>query len=407
MPLEIRALPRDRLAEFLTPISIAFGLPFPVPPERVERIRAQPELDVLLGAVDGDEVVGSAGSFTFDMTVPGGVAVETAGLTMVAVMPTHRRRGVLRELMRRHIDGAHARGQAVAALFASEGSIYGRFGYGMASLAGEIMLARERTAFAESFTPAGRVRLLNEADAAVAFPAIWERVRLSRPGMLSRSDTWWRVRRTADPDWLRAGRPPLQRALLEIDGRPAAYALYRFGTAFGHRNHDVPLEVIEAIGDSPEATRAMWRWLFDIDLVTGFIASLLPVDHPLLFLLAEPRRLQMRLGDGIWMRLVDVGAALARRGLAGDGAPLVLEVEDAFCTWNQGRYRIADGIVTRTEAAPDLTLDVATLGAAYLGGFGLTQLALAGRVAERTPGALRRADALLRGDRAPWCPEMF
>ena len=135
MPLEIRALPRDRLVDFLTPISIAFGLPVPIPPERVERILAQPELDVLLGACDGDEVVGSAGSFTFDMTVPGGVAVETAGLTMVAVCPRTAAAASLRELMRRHLDGAHARGQAIAALFASESRIYGRFGYGMASLA--------------------------------------------------------------------------------------------------------------------------------------------------------------------------------------------------------------------------------------------------------------------------------
>jgi predicted acetyltransferase len=389
-------------------------------PERIERLRAVPELDVLLGAFDEDTIVGTAGSFTFDLTVPGGVAVETAGLTVVAVLPTHRRRGVLRQLMRHHLDGAHRRGQAVAALWASEETIYGRFGYGVATLRGEIDLSRHRTAFVHAFhdggrtpkppleavEPPGRVRFVSEAQAAAAYPRIWERVRLSRPGMLSRSDAWWHARRIADPDWLRAGRPPLQRVLLEIDGRPAAYALYRFGGAYGHRQHDVALEVVEAVGDCPAATRALWRYLFDIDLVTSFQATLLPVDHPLLFLVAEPRRLRMRLEDGLWVRLVDVGAALSRRGYA-EGDPLVIAVEDAFCPWNTGCYRLAGGVVERTAAEPDLALDVQALGALYLGGFGFTQLAQAGRVVEHTRGALRRGDALFRGEQAPWCPEIF
>ncbi len=106
------------------------------------------------------------------------------------------------------------------------------------------------------------------------------------------------------------------------------------------------------------------------------------------------------------MRLVDVGAALSRRGWR-EGPPLVIEVEDAFCPWNTGRYRLAGGLAERTSAEPDLTLDVDALGAAYLGGVGLTQLAQAGRVVERTPGALARADAQLRADLSPWCPEIF
>jgi predicted acetyltransferase len=407
MAIEIRHVPAARLDDFILPICTTFGLVPSV--ERIDRLRAVPELDVYLGAFDGDQIVGTAGSFTFDMTVPGGAAVTTAGLTVVAVLPTHRRRGILRDLMRAHLDGAHRRGQAVAALWASEGQIYGRFGYGMAQLSVEIDVAHERTAFAHGAPPAegsARVRLVDEDEAGRSFPGIWDRVRLSRPGMLSRSSSWWRVRRIIDPEWLRAGRPPLHRALLELGGRPAAYALYRFTAPFAPRAHDVPLEVVEAMGDSPEATRAIWRYLFDHDIVTGFVASLLPLDHPLFFLMSEPRRLRARVGDAVWVRLVDVGAALSRRGL-GAADPLVLEVEDAFCPWNQGRYRIAGGAVERTSAPADLSLDVQTLGAAYLGGFGLTQLAQAGRVVEHTPGALGRGDAILRGDRAPWCPEIF
>ncbi len=407
MAIAIRPVPPESAAEFLAPLSTAFGLA--VIPERVDRVRSIPELHVRLGAYDGDAIVGSAGSYTFDLTVPGGVAVETAGLTMVAVLPTHRRRGVLRELMRSHLDQARDRGQAVAALFASEGAIYGRFGYGMASLGGAIDLPRHRAAFARPLAPEGSVRLVGEAEALATFPSIWERVRLERPGMLSRSEGWWRVRRTPDPEWLRAGRPPLQRALLAIDGRPAAYALYRFSEPFGHVDRDVALDVVEAIGDTPAATRSIWRYLLDVDLVSRIRAHHLPIDHPLLFLLAEPRALHLEVGDSLWVRLVDVGAALSRRGYAvvPEGEPLVIEVGDAFCPWNEGRYRLARGVAERTSVGPDLTLDADALGAAYLGGAGFTALAQAGRVIEHRSGALRRADALFRGDRAPWCPEVF
>jgi predicted acetyltransferase len=373
------------------------------------RFRAIPELQMRIAAFEGDQIVGTAGSWTFATTTPGGVAVDTEGLTIVAVLPTHRRRGVLRELMRHHLDEARARGKSVASLFATEGSIYGRFGYGVASLAGGIALDRDRSAFVgEPGAAAGaRFRLLDHDAAARAFPPIWERVRLTTPGMLSRSDGWWRSRRMFDAEWMRAGRPPLLRVLCEIDGRPAGYALYRLGTKNEHDAVVGSLDVVEAIGDSSAATRAIWRYLCDTDLVRTISAELLPIDHPLLHLLAEPRRLAMRLGDAVWIRLVDVAAALSQRGWEAEGPPLTLGVSDAFCPWNQGSFRLADGKATRTDAAPDLSLDVAALGSTYLGGFGFTRLADAGRVVEHTKGALLRADALFRSARAPWCPEIF
>ena len=162
----------------------------------------------------------------------------------------------------------------------------------------------------------------------------------------------------------------------------------------------------EALADSPAATRALWRYLLDLDIATAVKATLLPVDHPLLFLVTEPRRLNLRLGDSLWLRIVDVARALSRRSY-GPGGALVLEIKDAFCPWNTGRYRLVDGAAERTEAAPDLTLAADTLGAAYMGAFGFTQLAQAGRVVEHRPGALREADLLFLGERAPWIPEVF
>lgn len=404
MSIEIRPVPAARTADILVPIATAFGLS--LPPQRVDQMRALPELEVRLGAFEGEIIVGAAGSYTFEMTVPGNVAVETAGLTIVAVLPTHRRRGILRSLMRRHLDDAHRRGQSVAALFASEGGIYGRFGYGMASLAGDIEVPRDRTAFVGPPAPACRARLVGEGEATAVGAEIWERVRLGTPGMLSRSEAWWRLRRTGDPEALRGGRPALQRAIVEIDGKPAAYALYRFAATVGHRDPGTPIEIVEAVGASPEATRAVWRYLFDIDIAASFRCMLLPPDHPLMFMMAEPRRLSMRLSDALWVRLVDVGAALAQRGYGAEGR-LVIEVTDDFCPWNTGRYRVEGGAADRTDESPDVAVTVDALGAAYLGGFTFSQLALAGRAVERSPGGLRRADVLFRGERLPWCPEIF
>jgi predicted acetyltransferase len=194
--------------------------------------------------------------------------------------------------------------------------------------------------------------------------------------------------------------------VLEVDGRPVAYALYRLGASLTSMPPELPLDVVECIGDSPGSTRAMWQYLFDVDLVQTFRATFLPADHPLLLQIAEPARLGLRVYDGLWIRLVDVGAALSKRGY-GAGEPVVIDVNDDFCPWNQGRWRLDGGGASRTDNAADLVTDVATLGAAYLGAFGFSQLAQAGRVSPRSPGALEKADALFRGSLLPWCPEIF
>ena len=135
-------------------------------------------------------------------------------------------------------------------------------------------------------------------------------------------------------------------------------------------------------------------------------AGLLPIDHPLFFLLGKPRRMKFRVSDGLWVRLVDVGEALSRRAYAGEGE-VVFEVADAFCPWNEGRWKLSGGACARTEDEADLRCDVTALGSVYLGGFTFGQLARAGRVRELSEGAVERADSIFRSDRAPWCPEIF
>jgi len=166
------------------------------------------------------------------------------------------------------------------------------------------------------------------------------------------------------------------------------------------------IAVVEAIAAAPEAAAGLWRFLLDIDWVASISVSLVPPDHPLFFLLAQPRRARYRMGDGLWVRLVDVGAALAGRTYAADGE-LVLEVRDELCPWNEGRWRVAGGGAERTDATADVALDVSTLGALYLGGVGAAQLAQGRHVEELRAGAIERADALFRHGVHPWCPEIF
>ncbi len=335
-------------------------------------------------------IVGGAGAYELELTVPG-ARVPTAGVTVVGVLPTHRRRGVLSELMRAQLDDVHARGEPLAALWASEGAIYGRFGYGLASLCGDLEIPRVHGAFARPVAWNGEARLVPLDDALGPVSEVYERVAAETPGMFARSQEWWGARVLADPEWRRFGGGEKACAVLEADDGPEAYALYRVNYAFQDGFSTGVTLVLEAMGVSPAATAAVWRYLLDIDWMERVQASLLPVDHPVRLLLADPGQMRFRIGDALWLRLVDVEAALAARAYAEDDA-VVVEVRDDFCPWNQGRYRLGPG-AGRTEVAADLRLDVAALGSVYLGGFTFADLLRAGlveEVAERRRRARRR-----------------
>jgi predicted acetyltransferase len=389
----------------VSPIWHYFGRSAPSD-EQIESLARVLPAERVHAAWDGERVVGGAGAFPFELTVPGG-RVRAAGVTVVGVLPTHRRRGVLRALMRAQLDACRAHGEPVAYLWASEETIYGRYGYGLASLVGDIDLARERTAYGARVEPFGETRLVAPRDAEPLVAAVWARVAEITPGMFARSSAWWQARTLADPEWRRRGAGELRCAVVEANGRSTAYALYRVNMALDRGVPTGSLDVIEALGDSPEATRAIWRFLLDIDWTARVRSWVLPVDHPLLLLVAEPRRLRWSVRDALWVRLVDVGTALAARALAPTGA-VVIEVRDAFCPWNEGRWRVDAGVVERTSDPADLAGDVTALGSVYLGGFTWTQLARALRVRELRPDGLARADALFaRHDPAPWCAEIF
>jgi predicted acetyltransferase len=359
----------------------------------------------VVAGFDGDAVVAGAGAFAFDLTVPGG-QVKAAGVTIVGVLPTHRRRGYLRGMKRTMLDAARARGEFVAVLWATEDTIYGQFGYGMASVAAEIDLPRQHAAAFAPVDVPGQARLVDLDAAEPLVAPIYAGVARVTPGMYARTSAWWQDRILMDRPWRRQGGGELRCAVWEIDGAPVAYALYRVNPAFERGSSSGHVFVVEAMGASPLATHAIWRFLLEMDWLPRLKAIFLPVDHPLVLSLAAPRRLNFLVREGLWVRLIDVAAALSARGYATDDS-VVIEVTDEFCPWNAGRWRVGRGAVERTGAEADLACDVRALGCVYLGGFSFAQLARSLRVTEVRAGAIARADAMFYSDRAPWCPELF
>ena len=364
------------------------------------------ELDRMHAAIDDGAIVGGAGAFSFRMTVPGGAAAPTAGVTVVGVLPTHRRQGILRSMMRAQLDDIRARGEPLAALWASEETIYGRYGYGLASLALQFDVDKSFNAFRPGIETVGVPRLVDAATAAKLMPPVYDAVQAVTPGMYERSPAWWENRVLIDLEGYRGGGGPKHYVVVDVDGETEAYATYRLNVTFGDLGPETTLRVLEVVAANPAATASIWRFLLDVDWTKKISTLLQPVDHPLVLLLARPNYSKPTLSDGLWVRLVDVGAALSARTYASEDA-VVFEVRDEFGPWNEGRWRIEKGRAERTDAAADLALDVADLGTVYLGGFTFRDLRRAGRVEELRDGAVYLADSIFRTDGAPWCPEIF
>jgi predicted acetyltransferase len=375
-------------------------------PERAERFSHLLPFERMHAAVADGAFVAGAGVLPFELTVPGG-PVPCAGVTVVGVLPTHRRRGLLTRLMRAQLEDIRERGEPLAALWASEETIYGRYGYGIASLDAMLRATRVHAALRPDLPSGGSVRLVSKEEALRVLPRIHERVRRQTVGFLSRSPAWWECRTLFDDPERRRGGGVLNQAVLQLDGRAAGYALYRIKPGFEDATNTGQVEVVEAIGDSPAATRELWRFLLGIDWIQEIRCEILPVDHPLLLLVQRPNKLNWKVFDGIWLRLVDVGAALSARSYAADGRVTFEVRSDPVFADNQRTWTVDGGVVRRTARRADVRLDVQALAAAYLGGFSFAELARAGRVEEVARGGLARADALFRVDAKPWCPEIF
>ncbi|WP_327297604.1 MULTISPECIES: GNAT family N-acetyltransferase [unclassified Streptomyces] len=409
MDTELKVLRRDNVDTWYWGLMRAFG-GVDEPPEERALWDDLTEFERSIGAWDGDQCVGTTGAFSFKLSVPGGAYVPAAGVTMVSVAATHRRRGILTAMMRRQLDDVRALGEPLAILTASEPAIYGRFGYGIASrqLTAEIDTSRVTLAVPAG-TDAVRLRYAPVEEAAAQCEALYVRSIGSRPGMLQRNPGWERLP-LLDPPGQREGASPLQCVLAERDGELVGYA--RFHTkpdsdAAGPRG-SVRLRHIDAV--DPAACAALWRFLFSIDLMTTLHVRNRPMDDPWQYLVSDFRRCRLQIRDVLHLRLVDVGAALEARTYRVP-VDVVLDVEDAFCPWNSGRWRLTGdtggAACVRSDDPADLELSVQELGAAYLGGTSLTALADAGLVRELRPGSLALASLAFGSEKAPWLPHGF
>jgi len=385
----------------------AFGDSLPTDEELVAS-REITEFDRTLAFFDGPEIVATAGIFSYVMTVPGGT-LPCGGVTRVSVLSTHRRRGLLTAMMRCQLDDMHERGEPLAALYASEAPIYGRFGYGLSTYQAAVEIERSRAAFATQVTTGGRLSMVDVPTAVRAFAHVWDEARRHQPGMLALDERWIR-NQLADLEQHRQGASPHYRVLYQSGDNPSGFAIYRIKLDWDASGPNGTLRLEMLIAATADAYAALWRHVLDVDLMARVLAEMRPVDEPLRFLLADSRQPKTRIEDGIWLRLVDVAAALAGRRYAAEGR-LALRVRDALCPWNDRQVELVGGPAgaeCRQDAgAPDLALDAADLAAVYLGGNRFRTLANARRVEELRPGAIARADAMFATDRAPWCPSHF
>ena len=415
----IRPVGEDEFAAFCAVGEHAFNSPWPSEAMR-EYERVTCEFDRTLAAFDGTRPVGTACAYSFQMALPGTMA-PVAGVSAVSVLPAYRRRGILTSLMRRQLADIGDGNEAVAALFASEPGIYGRYGYGMASMQARFTIGRHEGRMippALAGQPAaarhGDLQLRQaEPEAARADLArVYDQAVPGRPGMLARDDRWWQAA-LHDPEYWRHGSSPL-RCVISGDAAGArGYALFSVNPAWDdHAIASGTLSIRELVSLDPAATAALWDDLLSRDLVSEVKARLRPVDDPLLYLLADIRRARTQLADGLWIRLVDVGRALASRQYARE-VDIVIEVTDELLAGNAGRWRLragraADGAsCDRTSAAADVVLQAQSLGAAYLGGTGLGALARAGLVWQTRPGAVAELSAAMAWDPPPWSPMIF
>ncbi|MGW3138551.1 GNAT family N-acetyltransferase [Streptomyces sp. NPDC001139] len=406
--MEIRPTTDEDLDVFVDTLHAAFAL-FPETPAEggggVWWSALEMDRGLLARTADG-KAVGTAASYSFELTLPGGNVVPAPGVTAVGVLPSHRRQGVLSAMMRHQLSDLRARGDFLSVLLASEALIYRRFGYGPATYTQRLTVPRHRAALAQpradgaAGTPAtGSVEVLRRAECGEILEEVYDRYRRAQPGALSRPHRWWA---------LRAGQPPIApkpryiAVHRDADGVPDGYASYSVDSG--------TLTVDETITADDAVFTALARFVLGHDLVTQVVFKHVPPGHPLRWQLADFRAGQESdHTDWLWVRLLDVPRALTARGWFTDGE-LVLDVDDPFLG-ERNRYLLSvrDGKAdcVPTDRAPDLSLDVGDLGSVYLGGTAPSTLVRAGHVRAHRPGAAALADAFFAAERTPHCLHWF
>ncbi len=367
----------------------------------------EPERSLL--AVDGNQIVAHVGAYGRQLAVPGNTC-PAAHVALIAVAPAYRRQGLLSGLMARQLAGLATRRQAIAVLWASEGRIYHRYGFGLASTRLDVTAdVREIGRLPAPGQWLGQLRDLSVSDGVGTARVVYDNVWRARPGWSERTDAWWR-HLTADPPGRRYGATPLRMLVAEGPDGAKGYAIWRATGQWSATGPAGSVEVREMVADAADALRELWRFLLGVDLTRTVSYPFGSVDDPLLHLVEEPRRLAGALADALWVRVADLPTALAGRRYRVP-VDVVLSVRDDLLPENAGLWRLSGdnsgATCASTSAEPDMSLDVRDLGAAYLGGTRLAALAAAARIREHRRGALAAADAAFSWHEPPSAVEMF
>ncbi|MEV0031728.1 GNAT family N-acetyltransferase [Nocardia sp. NPDC050793] len=352
--------------------------------------RLFPPRDVIV-AVDGDRVVGHVRSREMILTVPGERTVSACGIAGVGVAPTHRRRGILRAMYTEQHRRTEAQGLPLSIFTASEGGIYGRFGYGPAVRLNAVEIDRRFAEFLPSTPDPGGVELVMLADVTEKVREIYDRWRRPTPGAQVRPDASW-GNLFADPERFRGGGSDLFTML-----HPDGYALYRYYREGG----EMVVDVVEMRTATTDAHAALWRALFGLDLVTRIKAELSDND-PLPYLLRNPRLVRTTARyDNLWLRVMNVPGALTAREYQAD-LDIVLGVTDPFrAAGGTFALTVRDGHAecAPTDRAADIELGIDVLGSMYLGAYPARAFAAANRLQVKDSGKLRTLEEAFGADR--------
>jgi predicted acetyltransferase len=413
MPPTIRPVRDEELASWFAAFGTAFYIWASDPEASAAARRPSMDLERTIGAFEGDAIVGTFRTFPTRLTLPGRVRIDVSAVSAVSVRPTHRRRGILRQLIADDVRRSVERGDVASVLIAAEWPIYGRFGYGPATWqANWTLRTREATLLVE---PVGSVEIIDRKHAREILPELYDRCAANQPGEIGRTLARWdnELGLSEMP-----GRPAWRGAVIlhrDAAGEPDGFARFHGEEKWVDMAPDHVMLVDDLHGVTPEAELDLWRHLAQMDLTTT-----IRTEHPrrpmepLKWLLSNPRAVQVSgHADFLWLRIFDVPAFLGARSYAHDGE-LVLAVTDDLgggAGPAAGRYRLVvnDGVGTceATDASPDLTIDIRSLSAAALGGTRLADAVRAQPHEEHRAGALAAADALLLTPEPPWCSTWF
>jgi predicted acetyltransferase len=409
MSITIRNITADETEQFRHSLASVFAFEPADDPNGSARFRALIDPGQLWAAFDQDQIVATAGSYNFRVGIPGGV-LPMAGLTLVTVKPTHRRRGILRQLMQAHLDDASNRNFAVSGLFASEASIYGRFGFGVAAHCHAITVTN---AHALRFAPAlalDSVEWLEEPEARKRLPAIYASATAGRPGVLHRTSMWWQERRFLEIAMFRGGATTRRTVVARRNGVDVGYVVYRQRGGWDDGLPSGKVEIVELISVDGQAESTLWQFMLQIDLFPTVSWAMAPVDGVLPLLLQDSRRVRREVQDNLWLRVNDVAAALsARRYQTDEELHLVVDGE-SFVIASKGGHGSCTAVGTRVAGAvaslPTIVMDRCSLAQLYLGSGSATQLADAGTISG-TSEAVFALNRLFAWPVAAWCPEVF